>query len=511
MNFCIWRFDHTGGIGTTPYNLDSQDGKKALFQFAFRMCQKSATKLGLAPEIVPYPIESHLPTSKNPSKGTTRQPDPNRMITRARARKRKIDEENNCIEETMNIQQMEKDNSIEHFVNLKGAMKETKWTIAFPENGCPKTYVLDRLLYWSLSINGRATVCWRGQELVSGRPQGDYVAVKRSFQDKGRASEKALIGDHGPNCDTPENKVSKYIVQILHSRDIRIEPFIDKRSFDLAHNELEISSVGGWYEASQHADFKEAARLFKAHERVCRVQVMSPLGYPLLNARSYEEAIRAIRDAVLGHKHAIGKHGVLHHDVSIGNIMIGVDEDSSTFGFLTDFDLAKHHESPGFAVATHRSRTMPYMSIPVLENCLWHTTRDDAESFFRVLLHICNLEFDPNSDPDQIKSLDRPVDSHVPKAIERCWNMPLLELAEYHRDKMSPANFKSNLGRLECGKYDEIRTLLVELHKIIFSNGTFILGHFKDPIHHSECDFDQMIKAFDKCRKPLKTRRQSSQ
>ena len=447
------------------------------------MCTKSLEELGLLPDIVPRLKDfSPLPS-----------PRPNMRVTR----------------------KMSKRDPRKRFPNLDEKFEDSQWEIIFSKGSQTVTYVLLQLLYRSMSINGRATVCYKGRQLVSGRPQGDYVAIKRSFQDKGRLSEKDIIGNHGQQCydsNGGNDDTSKYMSQILYSRDIIPKrPFIDKVSFDTHDNDLLILYRNKLREVKKHNVCRELAKTFKDHERTCRIQVMSPLGYPLANARSYEEAIRAIRDAVLGHKHAMEKHNLLHRDVSIGNIMIGVDKCGSTFGFLTDFDLAKKPESPGFAVASHRSGTIPYMSIPILENCLWHTSRDDSESFFRVLLHICDLKFNPNSDPNLVKSLDRSVDNYVPNAIQECWNTPFLKLAEYHRLKMSPVIFESDILSLECSKYKEIKKLLLELHKIIFPNGTIILGRFKDPIHHSECDFDQMTKAFDKCLKALKTRRFNQQ
>ena len=420
---------------------------------------------------------------------------------KTRARTQRIYKENMRLEEATNAQQAIEKRSKRHLINFETDFGDIKWLVTFDKETSPKTYLLAKLLYRSTSINGRATLCWEGQQVIGNKLQRDAVVIKLSHQDKGRESEQSLIGSHGPNCDT---SVSKYISQILCSIDIEHQPFIGKRCIDPTADNLEISDTNGWHKVAEHKDYQVAAETFKFHERICHIQVVTPRGYPLVNARSYEEATRAIRDAVVGYQHTLNVHKVIHRDVSIGNIMIGVDEDGSTFGFLTDFDLAKRHESPGFAVAKHRSGTVPYMSIPVLENCLWHTSRDDAESFFRVLLHISDLEFD--SDLDSAKSLDRSVDASLPIPIEKCWNMPLLELADHRRDKMSPAIFESSLGGLKCAEYDEIRTLLVELHKIIFPNGTIILGDFKDPIHHSKCDFDQMIKAFNKCLKALETR-----
>ncbi|RPD54811.1 hypothetical protein L226DRAFT_515198 [Lentinus tigrinus ALCF2SS1-7] len=69
--------------------------------------------------------------------------------------------------------------------------------------------------------------------------------------------------------------------------------------------------------------------------------VIDNVGRSLERATSTEELVCALRDAVKGHKLAFEKAGVLHRDISVGNILI-VDEteDGKFVGFIHDFDYS---------------------------------------------------------------------------------------------------------------------------------------------------------------------------
>ncbi|KAL7279490.1 hypothetical protein ACG7TL_007333 [Trametes sanguinea] len=78
--------------------------------------------------------------------------------------------------------------------------------------------------------------------------------------------------------------------------------------------------------------------LERSHMRI----VVDEVGRGLTEFRSTRELVAALRDAVIGHQQAWLRAGILHRDVSVGNILI-VDEPSSeasSCGFLHDFDYS---------------------------------------------------------------------------------------------------------------------------------------------------------------------------
>ncbi|OSC96945.1 hypothetical protein PYCCODRAFT_1462170 [Trametes coccinea BRFM310] len=83
----------------------------------------------------------------------------------------------------------------------------------------------------------------------------------------------------------------------------------------------------------------EFKHLERSHMRI----VIDEVGRPLTEFKSTRELVTALRDAVKGHQQAWIRAGILHRDVSVGNILI-IDEPSEDVpnlcGFLHDFDYS---------------------------------------------------------------------------------------------------------------------------------------------------------------------------
>ncbi|KAH9831774.1 uncharacterized protein C8Q71DRAFT_841066, partial [Rhodofomes roseus] len=88
-------------------------------------------------------------------------------------------------------------------------------------------------------------------------------------------------------------------------------------------------TVSGWYHAGQKHQFYE-----RSHMRL----VLETIGIPLRQFKNTLELVIALCDAIEGHKRAYDA-GVIHKDVSEGNVMI-VRRETGPGGFLQDFDYA---------------------------------------------------------------------------------------------------------------------------------------------------------------------------
>ncbi|EPS93011.1 hypothetical protein FOMPIDRAFT_1093786, partial [Fomitopsis schrenkii] len=67
--------------------------------------------------------------------------------------------------------------------------------------------------------------------------------------------------------------------------------------------------------------------------------MLKSVGTPLSEFRDTKELATAFRDAIKGHRQAYEK-GVVHHDISEGNVMICRDPGSPFKGFIHDFDFS---------------------------------------------------------------------------------------------------------------------------------------------------------------------------
>jgi serine/threonine protein kinase len=113
--------------------------------------------------------------------------------------------------------------------------------------------------------------------------------------------------------------------------------------------------------------------------------VVSPPGRAIHEFESVLEFLEVCRDVIKGHRSLYQDGKILHRDISKNNIIItDAEKEEDPSGMLIDLDLAKELDS-GPSGARHRTGTMEFMAIEVLEGRA-HTYRHDLESFFYVFL-----------------------------------------------------------------------------------------------------------------------------
>ncbi|RPA80354.1 hypothetical protein BJ508DRAFT_196072, partial [Ascobolus immersus RN42] len=118
----------------------------------------------------------------------------------------------------------------------------------------------------------------------------------------------------------------------------------------------------------------------------------------LLNhAPTISSALKALHDALLGHRAAVQKD-ILHRDISIGNVLVSLGDEASIFtdvepqdrkqaGFLIDFAYAIELSRSAPSGAPHRTGTPIFMAMGVLREHGPHPIHD-LHSFFYVLLYL---------------------------------------------------------------------------------------------------------------------------
>ncbi|SLM35803.1 serine threonine-protein kinase sgk2 [Lasallia pustulata] len=122
--------------------------------------------------------------------------------------------------------------------------------------------------------------------------------------------------------------------------------------------------------------------------RILRVLAISPAGRSISQFKSVVELLEGLRDALKVHRSLYMDGKILHRDISENNIIITDPGMADGFkGMLIDLDLAKE-EGKGPSGARHRTGTMEFMAIEVLQGTS-HTYRHDIEAFFYVLIWLC--------------------------------------------------------------------------------------------------------------------------
>ncbi|KAH9884204.1 hypothetical protein C8Q73DRAFT_796322 [Cubamyces lactineus] len=293
-------------------------------------------------------------------------------------------------------------------------------------NSEPKQYILFKLVNVNARLFSRATMVWLGIEYDTEKSAEDlelriikeawrqvvripesvfYRRLKKTIPLEERIGLPSLVegGDLGAREVAQWEAASKPSGRVLRSRANRAAPRPPPHPM---HQTFTWRLTVG----------ESATARERSHMRL----VINTVGRPLSRFRSTKELVTAIRDAILGHRLAMERGGILHRDVSSGNILI-VDKprpDQPCAGVLHDFDYssitAHVPRSPTAADDTsnppklyrlrleqdktadhigHKERTGTYyfFAIDLLDPEIRspiHQARHDLESFYWVLLWI---------------------------------------------------------------------------------------------------------------------------
>ncbi|KAI0761622.1 hypothetical protein BD413DRAFT_589491 [Trametes elegans] len=136
-------------------------------------------------------------------------------------------------------------------------------------------------------------------------------------------------------------------------------------------------------------------------ERSHMRMLISDVGRPLTDFGKSKRLARGMRDALLGHQLAWEVAGVLHRDVSLGNILL-VDNpnEDSFFGFMHDWDSSSkspdkprpEDEIEDSNTFKERTGTYYFMALDLINSsntaAVIHVPSHDLESFYWVLLWV---------------------------------------------------------------------------------------------------------------------------
>ncbi|KAI5115836.1 hypothetical protein M0805_008270 [Coniferiporia weirii] len=207
---------------------------------------------------------------------------------------------------------------------------------------------------------------------------GKIVAVKMSWTPKSRVSEVKII------------KEGREILQELDKKD---EDYRKKNGIE---GKLE-DCLPVVYESEDKDDLVEAEGCFRqrlnvlkfvdgVENRVWRTIVFELL-IPIYMLDDLGKFKKCFRGIFQGH-HFLWDHGIMHRDISIGNLMCRLGKDGRVCGVLNDWDLAKLKDSKD-PTSNTRTGTRPFMARDLLtDKPQEHLERFDWESMLYVLIWI---------------------------------------------------------------------------------------------------------------------------
>ncbi|OBZ74038.1 hypothetical protein A0H81_06280 [Grifola frondosa] len=177
------------------------------------------------------------------------------------------------------------------------------------------------------------------------------------------------------------------------------------------------------------------------HYRIVEKEV----GKSLKEFKDSLSLVKHILDGVTAHEEAVEKAGILHRDVSAGNLLIypvitknteGIITEVDWHGLLNDWELSKPVIAPGTAEeARHSDRTgtWQFMSAHILDNRYRSPSiEDELESFFHVLLYY-GIRFLPHNQPDVGQYMNSFFDNYTYDNGEyKCGSMKQTTMASGH-------------------------------------------------------------------------------
>ncbi|KIM35930.1 hypothetical protein M413DRAFT_32159 [Hebeloma cylindrosporum] len=125
----------------------------------------------------------------------------------------------------------------------------------------------------------------------------------------------------------------------------------------------------------------ESAKVQEPHRRL-----LTDVAHSILKFQSSRQLMQAIHDAYLAHRDAFLICGILHRDISTGNILRSVRGK----GILNDWDMArKVKDTSSGPRQPGRTGTWWFMSVKLLvDPTTLHELQDDLESFCYVVLYV---------------------------------------------------------------------------------------------------------------------------
>ncbi|EPT00564.1 hypothetical protein FOMPIDRAFT_1049601 [Fomitopsis schrenkii] len=222
-----------------------------------------------------------------------------------------------------------------------------------------RQYLAYKLIFVNPGLFSRATTIWEAVELdeTGKKTVGGPVVIKDAWRQFIRPSELRNYEDMHEAVAEDVALSLTHIADFAHGDDLGLREtkklfrdghavsILDGKPFagsvdDLDEDEINkfrfpAASVFGHRTVSASCRTTAGPEYDRGHVRL----VLKSVGKPITDFDSTYEMVTALRDAIMGHEEAY-KAGMIHRDVSRGNVMIVKKPDGSTGGFLHDFDYA---------------------------------------------------------------------------------------------------------------------------------------------------------------------------
>ncbi|EPT00613.1 hypothetical protein FOMPIDRAFT_1049643 [Fomitopsis schrenkii] len=195
------------------------------------------------------------------------------------------------------------------------------------DDGGKATYLVYKLIHTDPHLLSRASTVWEAFALNgNGEATGKRVVIKEAWQYTSMPSEITFYHDLQEAAAASAESGTKPSLSGI----VRLEG-----CNDLGAREVE-TFARGTPRPGYRTMRCEGSRV---HERSFVRMVFGTIGTPLYRFKSTYEVACALRDAIEGHRQAY-QLGLIHRDISVGNVMMERKADGTVGGFIHDLDYA---------------------------------------------------------------------------------------------------------------------------------------------------------------------------
>ncbi|KAH9855962.1 hypothetical protein C2E23DRAFT_773409 [Lenzites betulinus] len=167
-------------------------------------------------------------------------------------------------------------------------------------------------------------------------------------------------------------------LQVLHKEKVRFVPTL------LCHGDVPDQNTSVTVDLWEENYPEEKPLKLHQHYRL----VVEEVGKPLDKMKSGADLLTAVYCALLAHSKAYEK-GIIHRDISAGNILLYENSRGHLVGLLSDWELSKKlSDQTETGRQPDRTGTWQFLSVHALDNpARTITVQDELESFFHVILY----------------------------------------------------------------------------------------------------------------------------
>ncbi|THH10375.1 hypothetical protein EW146_g8388 [Bondarzewia mesenterica] len=214
----------------------------------------------------------------------------------------------------------------------------------------------------------------------------------------------------------------------------------------------------------------------KIHSRL----VLATYGWSVKRFLSCLELVQALKDAITGHRNSY-RQGILHRDVSLGNVLITGKKEPGNRGVLIDYDNSIEYKTHETIEDDALSGTEPFISPEILGkehmSCVPYDLDDepkhdavhDLESFFWVLLYLSFVRSGPCIRREELISAPLPVKTRLQRSFVRLFEAPNRDVLIISKQKVFDVDrvLKKDILPLISPFCSPLTCLISEFHGIL--------------------------------------------